>query len=113
MQRSLLVGLLVGIDNISFLLLPSFGGAPFLSLDDDGCGGGDVDRGDAELTDKISPDCFLPGFLSFVCFLLGFLSSASFIVILELIDGLLGGKSEFVLVLVDGSFGNCTASGNE
>ena len=108
MQRSLFVGLLVGIDNISFLLLPSFGG-PFLSLDDDGCGGGEVDRGDADLTDRISPDCFLPGFLSFVCFLLGFLSSASFIVILELIDGLLGGKSEFVVL----SFGNCTTSGNE
>ena len=75
MQKSLR-GLLFGIDNTSLLLFSSLG-TPVLSLNDDGCGGGKVDRGDADLTDKISPVCFLPAFLS----------SASIIVILELVDG--------------------------
>ena len=78
MQKSLR-GLLFGIDNTSLLLFSSLG-TPVLSLNDDGCGGGKVDRGDADLTDKISPVCFLPAFLSFI-------------VILELVDGLLGGRT--------------------
>ena len=61
------------------MLLFSSLGTPVLSLNDDGCGGGKVDRGDADLTDKISPVCFLTAFLSFI-------------VILELVDGLLGGS---------------------
>ena len=66
-------------------------GTPFLPLNDNGgeLGGveddGDCDRGDADITDKISPVCFLVA---------QFLSSALFIIILELVDGSFGCKTD-------------------
>ena len=59
-------------------------GTPLFSLNDNGreLGGvendGDCDIGDADLTDKITPVCFLVA---------QFLSSALLIIILELVDG--------------------------
>ena len=66
-------------------------GTPFLPLNDNGgeLGGveddGDCDRGDADITDKISPVCFLVA---------QFLSSAPFIIILELVDGPFGCRKD-------------------